>query len=139
MSDSKELRDSVRDYRNPRTSDQDCADIKAAWHEQGIPNQFAALLRAAEIERGKGTDEHQLLPARPRQRGPPAQRVPRVRARHGIAYTAVMEWAGPDAVRAVLNAATKASMGCDSSEPRSAARASGSSSRTWAPMSMRSD
>jgi hypothetical protein len=52
--DPHELRESVRDYRNPATTDQDRDDIRAYWADHGIPNQAAAMLRAAAIERARG-------------------------------------------------------------------------------------
>jgi hypothetical protein len=46
---ANDLRDSVRDYRNPATSDDDRDDIRAYWGEHGINNQFQAMRRAAEL------------------------------------------------------------------------------------------
>jgi hypothetical protein len=45
-----ELRESVRDYRDPDTSPEDRDAIAAWWKSHGIRNQFGALLRAAEVE-----------------------------------------------------------------------------------------
>jgi hypothetical protein len=47
---AEDLRDSVRDYRDPATSAWGRADIREWWREQGIANQFGAMLRAAEID-----------------------------------------------------------------------------------------
>jgi hypothetical protein len=43
-----DLRDSVRDYRNPATTADERQGIADWWKSQGIPNQFAAMLRAAD-------------------------------------------------------------------------------------------
>jgi hypothetical protein len=48
--DPNDLRDSVRDFRNPQTTAAEARVIVEWWNEHGIPNQFAAMLRAAEIE-----------------------------------------------------------------------------------------
>jgi hypothetical protein len=48
---AEDLRDSVRDYRNPATSTAERREIGDWWKSQGIPNQFAAMLRAADIAR----------------------------------------------------------------------------------------
>ena len=45
---SSDLRDSVRDYRNPATTADERRVILDWWTSQGIPNQFAAMLRAAD-------------------------------------------------------------------------------------------
>jgi hypothetical protein len=45
---AEDLRDSVRDYRDPATSVSERREIVEWWKSQGIPNQFAAMLRAAE-------------------------------------------------------------------------------------------
>jgi hypothetical protein len=46
----EDLRDSVRDYRDPATSASERREIADWWKSQGIPNQFAAMLRAAALE-----------------------------------------------------------------------------------------
>lgn len=51
--DPHELRESVRDYRNPNTTDTGRDDIRSYWADHGIPNQAAAMLRAATIERAR--------------------------------------------------------------------------------------
>ena len=51
--DPADLRDSVRDYRNPNTSEVERDYIRSYWAEHGVPNQFAAMLRAAEIEKDR--------------------------------------------------------------------------------------
>lgn len=47
-----DLRASVRDYRNPATSDTERAAIRSWWASLAVPvpNQFAAMLRAAELD-----------------------------------------------------------------------------------------
>jgi len=45
------LRESVRVFRDPATSDTERDRIRHAWAAAGIPNQFAAMIRAADIER----------------------------------------------------------------------------------------
>jgi hypothetical protein len=45
------IRESVRLYRDPATSDTTRDRIKRAWAAAGIPNQFAAMLRAAAMEK----------------------------------------------------------------------------------------
>lgn len=45
------LRMSTVVFRDPTTSPRDRAAIQAWWESMGIPNQFAARLRAAEIEK----------------------------------------------------------------------------------------
>jgi hypothetical protein len=47
--DVEDLRDSVRDYRHPATSAYERREIVDWWKSQGIPNQFAAMFRAAEL------------------------------------------------------------------------------------------
>jgi hypothetical protein len=47
---AEDLRDSVRDYRDPATPVSERGDIREWWREQGVANQFAAMLRAAEID-----------------------------------------------------------------------------------------
>lgn len=49
--DPADLRDSVRDYRNPDTTEEERAYIREFWAEHGINNQFQAMLRAADIEK----------------------------------------------------------------------------------------
>ena len=44
-----DLRQSVLDYRDPATSEQEREHIRSWWAEQGVANQFAASLRAAEF------------------------------------------------------------------------------------------
>lgn len=46
-----QLRASVRDYRDPRATVQERDLITEWWASLGIPNQFAAMLRAAEMEK----------------------------------------------------------------------------------------
>jgi hypothetical protein len=48
----EDLRDSVRDYRHGGTSETERENIRQWWKSLGIPNQFAALLRAGYIEEG---------------------------------------------------------------------------------------
>lgn len=50
-SSPEELRESVRDYRDPATSEAERENIRAYWERQGVPNQFAAMLRAADAEK----------------------------------------------------------------------------------------
>jgi hypothetical protein len=45
------IRESVGKFRNPGTTDTERGSIQLAWVAAGIPNQFAAMLRAAEMER----------------------------------------------------------------------------------------
>lgn len=47
----QDLRDSVRDFRHASTSTLERKSILDWWGSIGVPNQFAAMLRAAEIER----------------------------------------------------------------------------------------
>lgn len=44
-----DLKDSVRDYRNPLATDEERAGILEWWASFGIVNQFQALLKAAEL------------------------------------------------------------------------------------------
>lgn len=44
------LRESVRLFRDPTTSNTTRGSIRHAWVAAGIPNQFAAMLRAAEMD-----------------------------------------------------------------------------------------
>lgn len=46
-----DLRDSVRNYRNPQTSAAEREVITQFWAKNHIRNQFSALLTAARIER----------------------------------------------------------------------------------------
>ena len=48
-----DLRDSVRDYRDPNTTYIERAYIISFWALLGIP-QFAAMIRAAKIEKEEG-------------------------------------------------------------------------------------
>lgn len=45
------LRASVRAFRFPGTTTRERDAITAWWGRLGIPNQFAAMLRAAEMEK----------------------------------------------------------------------------------------
>jgi hypothetical protein len=47
---SQDLRDSVRDYRNTSSTEDDRDDIRQFWAEQGVKNQFQAMLTAAAID-----------------------------------------------------------------------------------------
>lgn len=47
----EDLRESVAVYRHPRTPDYERKSIVGWWATYDIPNQFAALIRAAEIEK----------------------------------------------------------------------------------------
>lgn len=51
--DPAELREMVADYRNPATDPAERENIAAWWAERGLPNQFAALSRAADIEKAR--------------------------------------------------------------------------------------
>jgi hypothetical protein len=51
MTDATELRASVSEYRDPGTTADRRARIAAGWQAGGIPNQFAAMLRAAALDR----------------------------------------------------------------------------------------
>lgn len=46
-----ELRESVRDYRNPATTEEERDGIRAYWAQHGVRNQFAAMSRAWEIDK----------------------------------------------------------------------------------------
>ena len=46
----EELRQSVRTFRDPSTTDARRQEILAWWAAHDTPNQFAAMLRAAQIE-----------------------------------------------------------------------------------------
>lgn len=46
-----DLRESVRDFRDPRSDEQTRQAVRDWWAEHGIPNQFAARLLAAELDR----------------------------------------------------------------------------------------
>jgi len=45
------LRGMVEEFRHPSTTEEGCQEIRDEWKTLGIPNQFAAMLRAAEIEK----------------------------------------------------------------------------------------
>lgn len=47
-----DLRQSVYDFRDPATTAEEREQIEDYWAHFGIPNQFVAMFRAAEIERG---------------------------------------------------------------------------------------
>ena len=47
---AQDLRDSVRDYRDTRTSEVERESIQDYWASQGVSSQFAALNRAANIQ-----------------------------------------------------------------------------------------
>lgn len=44
------IRESVRVFRHPETTNTARGHIRHAWAAAGIPNQFAAMMRAAEME-----------------------------------------------------------------------------------------
>lgn len=46
-----DLRASVRDYRNPQTTEAERQIILDFWSEYQITNQFQAMLKAAEVEK----------------------------------------------------------------------------------------
>lgn len=54
---SADLRDSVRDYRDPATTDEDRESIRQYWNAQGIRNQFGAMLQAAELDQCQQVDQ----------------------------------------------------------------------------------
>lgn len=47
---AQDLKDSVRDYRDSKTSETEREGIREYWKSQNIPNQFAAMNRAAELK-----------------------------------------------------------------------------------------
>ena len=55
--DPQDLRDSVGDFRNPRTPDIERSCIVKWWTHLGLRNQFVVMLCAAEIERAKRAGE----------------------------------------------------------------------------------
>jgi len=50
---AEELRESVKDFRDPYTIEADREIIRLWWAHNNIPNQFAAMVVAAEIEKEK--------------------------------------------------------------------------------------
>lgn len=46
---AEDLRDSVRDFRDPSTTDAERQGIQEWWTQNGIPNQFAAMCEASRI------------------------------------------------------------------------------------------
>lgn len=60
--DPAELRESVGDYRNPATSEEERQHIRDYWERQGVKNQFHAMLKAAEIEKtGEAPADEELF------------------------------------------------------------------------------
>lgn len=50
-----DLRASVRDFRDPRATEQERETVRQWWAtlDLHVPNQFAAMLRAAELDAGE--------------------------------------------------------------------------------------
>ena len=47
------LRRSVTEYRSAGTTEERREEIRVGWAADGIPNQFAAMVRAAELDRAE--------------------------------------------------------------------------------------
>jgi len=50
---AQQLRESVIDYRDSHATEVDRQLIRDWWKDVGVPNQFAALLLAAELEKSQ--------------------------------------------------------------------------------------
>ena len=64
--DPMDDRESVRDFRNPKSSEQERQYVRQWWYEVGVKNQFHCMLVAAEVERRRASAaEPSLFPRCP--------------------------------------------------------------------------
>ena len=54
---ASDLRESINDWRNPRTPYAVHREITEWWAEHGIKNQFQAAMKISEIERNRPATE----------------------------------------------------------------------------------
>ena len=54
---ASDLRESIKDWRNPRTPPAVHREIVEWWSEHGIKNQFQAAMKISEIERNRPAAE----------------------------------------------------------------------------------
>lgn len=59
---ASDLRESIKDWRNPRTPHAIHREIAEWWTEHGIDNQFQAAMKIYEIEHERSATEKESTP-----------------------------------------------------------------------------